>query len=70
VICFGSTRDFPQPEVEGFLRELIETSNATGVNIAKRMPPVSYGSPLMDVEVTLKAAFDQACKPLSLFALM
>ena len=53
VICFGSTRDFPQNVVEQFLRMLIETCNDSGVTVARQMPSASYCSPQGNIESAL-----------------
>ncbi|KFH71161.1 hypothetical protein MVEG_04007 [Podila verticillata NRRL 6337] len=60
VVVFGTERDLPMTFTNGFIRELIVTCTATGMNIPNKQPPISYANPHGDIEAILKAAWLKA----------
>ncbi|CAG8594399.1 4778_t:CDS:10 [Diversispora eburnea] len=60
VVVFCSENDCPARTVQGFIRELINTCQDTGMNIPNRNPPTIYAGLQGDTETDLKQAWLRA----------
>ncbi|KAG0045010.1 hypothetical protein BGZ83_009745 [Gryganskiella cystojenkinii] len=60
VVIFGTERDVPAGQISGFIRELVGTCIATGLNIVNKNPPIAYNNPQGNIEASLKQAWVQA----------
>ncbi|KAF9208010.1 Eukaryotic translation initiation factor 2C [Haplosporangium sp. Z 27] len=60
VVVFGSERDVPTEQLNGFIRQLVITCTATGMNVPNKSPPCLYANTHGDIENALKTAFQRA----------
>jgi hypothetical protein len=67
VVSFVSPKDMSQQKVEIFLRELISTCCDTGLNITNPYPPLFFGDHMVNVEGTLRKAWQAAGDRVNLF---
>ena len=60
VVIFAPERDVPAAQINGFIRELVITCIATGMNIVNKSPPIAYMNPQGNIEASLKQTWVQA----------
>ena len=60
VVAFGSQREFDRRQVEEFVVQFVRTAIDTGMEVEQGRPPISWGSPIVNIEETLVAAFQEA----------
>ncbi|KAF9091483.1 argonaute 1 [Mortierella sp. AM989] len=59
-VVFGNERDVPKTQFDNFIRQLVVTCTATGMNIPNKSPPCVYANPHGDVEGALRQAWQRA----------
>ncbi|RIA87407.1 Piwi domain-containing protein [Glomus cerebriforme] len=60
VLAFMDERELRDQTIQGFVRELVNTCQDTGMNIPNRNPPIMRGNPLGNIEEYLKQAWLKA----------
>ncbi|KAG0016721.1 Eukaryotic translation initiation factor 2C [Podila clonocystis] len=54
VLVFGTERNFSKVVLQSFVRELVLTSQDTGMNVINKNPPINYANTNGDTEAALK----------------
>ncbi|KAF9434815.1 argonaute 1 [Entomortierella beljakovae] len=62
VVVFGNERDVPSAQVNGFIRQLVTTCTATGMNIPNKNPPTIWANSHGDIEAALRQIWQRAGK--------
>ncbi|RIA95038.1 Piwi domain-containing protein [Glomus cerebriforme] len=60
VLVFLSENELQPRTIQGFVRELVNTCQDTGMNIPNRNPPILYANPIGNIEEHLKQAWLKA----------
>jgi len=60
VIVYASEREVPLPQINSFIRQLVDTCTATGMVIVNKSPPIIHRPPQGNIESSLKDIWIQA----------